>query len=65
MLNIYGMREVMRLIIEDCTEDTRQLEGQPFTGKVLGPEFGKIRAQIAALADTIDKMLKEQGMTDA
>ena len=38
---------------DDCFQDTKNLEGQPVTGRVIAEQFGYIRAQIAAICQTI------------
>lgn len=52
--------EVMRLIQEDCDKEARELDGQPFSGRIVAVQFGNILASISALAQAVEYVLKEE-----
>ena len=50
-----GSLEVLDMIIEDTKNDIKELEGQPFNGRNVAKQFGRMSASIVVLA----KILKE------
>jgi len=47
------VRKVLRMIRDDVETDTKEMEGELFTGKVVAENLAYIRAQIGALASSM------------
>ena len=47
------LTESMELIAADCETDVRHFDGQPFTGKTVGTQFGNTLAMVAAIARAV------------
>jgi hypothetical protein len=52
--------EVLGMIQEDMESDTKMLEGQTVTGRVIAEEFGKTRATIQALARIVSEHIEAE-----
>jgi hypothetical protein len=52
--------EVLGMIQEDMESDTKMLEGQTVTGRVIAAEFGKTRATIQALARIVSEHIEAE-----
>lgn len=51
---------VLDMIAQDAKDDAKNFDGQPFTGKTVAEYFGNHGAAIAALANIIKELIKEQ-----
>ncbi len=60
MENIERLIEICEQVEQDAKKDAETMDGQPFTGKVVATYFGYHGASIAALAEILGKLLKEQ-----
>jgi hypothetical protein len=56
--------KVLKTIEEDMRRDAKELDGQPFNGRVVAQQFGYHGAAIAALARNLYKLLEEKEPTD-
>jgi len=56
-MNKERIKEVLETIIEDTAKDAENLDGKPFTGKIVAEQFGYQGAQIQALAKIIKEIL--------
>jgi hypothetical protein len=56
--------EVLQEIRKDAERDAKSLDGQPFTGKVIGQKLGEIYAMIDGLARVIEALIPEDGKRD-
>lgn len=52
--------EVLEMIAKDMESDAKNLDGRPFSGKVVAEYFGHRGAAIAALAKIIKSNLENQ-----
>jgi hypothetical protein len=46
--------ETLRAIQRDCAQDAQEIDGKPFTGRVVAEQFGSTLAMIAALARCVE-----------
>ena len=53
------MLATFREIALDTEADCRNFDGKPFTGRTVGTQFGNQGAAIAALANTVSKLIEE------
>jgi len=53
--------EVLNMIAEDMKNDAAAFDGRPFDGKTVAEYFGKHGAAIAAIADNLILIVKEEG----
>ena len=51
---------VLEAIAKDMEDDASNFDGKPFDGKTVGEYFGNQAAAIAALADIVKSILKEE-----
>ncbi len=51
--------KVCKTIDSDMETDARDFDGKPFNGKVVAEYFGNQGAAISALANLIERLLKE------
>ncbi len=63
-MNKERLIKVLSDIADDAKKDAEQMDGQPFTGKVVATYFGYHGASIAALADILKEILNEIKCTD-
>lgn len=52
--------EVARMISAQCEEDSKSIEGKPFTGRMVAEAFGEIDANVAVLAEMVAFLALEQ-----
>jgi hypothetical protein len=52
--------KILEMIMEDTKNDAANFDGRPFTGKVVAEYFGNHGTAIAALADIIKSILREE-----
>ncbi len=52
--------KVLEMIAADMKSDAEKFDGRPFNGKTVAEYFGNQGAAIAALANIIKSMLKEE-----
>jgi hypothetical protein len=50
-----------RIVREDCARDAETVDRTPFTAAGVGPLFGGLLAQIAALAKCIEELAEAHG----
>lgn len=48
------------MIAAQCEEDSKSIEGKPFTGRVVAEAFGEIDANVAVLAEMVAFLALEQ-----
>jgi hypothetical protein len=51
--------EVLSMIAKDMKSDAKDFDGKPFNGKTVATYFGNQGAAIAALADIVKLIIKE------
>lgn len=51
--------KALEAISADAETDAKEMDGQPFTGKVVATYFGYHGASIAALADILKELINE------
>ena len=49
-----------RIVREDCAKDAETVDKTPFTAAGVGPLFGSLLAQVAALAKCIEELVEAQ-----
>ena len=54
---------LLDMVIADMENDAKTFDGNPFTGKVVGTQFGNQGAAIAAIANAV-KTIVEKGMNN-
>ena len=52
--------EVLEQVIKDVEADVKAFDGQPFTGKVVGTQFGYQAAAIQAIARIVKTLIEEK-----
>ena len=52
--------KLLNMIADDMKSDAENFDGKPFTGKTVGEYFGNQGAAIAALANTMQSILKDK-----
>lgn len=65
MSEVWGVQDMsqldtLKMIRNDCEDDTEQLEGKPLTGPLIAEEFGLVRAMIFALASILIEQMGEE-----
>lgn len=55
-----NMSEKLQMIADDAETDSKNMDGKPFTGKVVAQNMGYIRAQINALALQMKVLVDDQ-----
>lgn len=54
--------QVLTAIVEDAKNDATEMDGKPFTGKVVATYFGYHGAAIASLADILKELIENTGI---
>jgi len=53
--------KILKMIEEDMSNDAKNFDGQPFTGKTVAEYFGNQGAAIAALANVLSSLIPREG----
>ena len=59
-MNTIKLTEICDQVAKDVKEDAENFDGKPFTGKTVAEYFGYHGAAIAALANILKEVLKNQ-----
>ena len=59
-MNTIKLIEICDQVAKDVKEDAENFDGKPFTGKTVAKYFGYHGAAIAALANVLKEVLKNQ-----
>jgi hypothetical protein len=52
--------ERVKMVQYDCETDAKAMDGQPFTGRVVGDQLGKMLASIDCLAKIVQGLLERE-----
>ena len=56
---IENLQKKMALVMSETKKDVEDMEGKPFTGKVVAEYHGYMSAGIVAIAETVNEILEE------